>query len=81
MSMMKEFREFAMRGSIVDIYPSGLEAGLRLDFFGDEVESLRTFDPESQRTLEQLTNIHLLPAKEYPLDREGRAGHLPVRRG
>ena len=62
--------EFAMRGSIVDIYPSGLEAGLRLDFFGDELESLRLFDPGTQRTTEVIEEHLLLPASEALLDEE-----------
>ena len=62
--------EFAMRGSIVDIYPSGLEAGLRLDFFGDELESLRLFDPGTQRTTQTIESHLLLPASEALLDEE-----------
>ncbi len=62
--------EFAMRGSIVDIYPSGLEAGLRLDFFGDELESLRLFDPGTQRTTETIESHLLLPASEALLDED-----------
>ena len=62
--------EFAMRGSIVDIYPSGLEAGLRLDFFGDELESLRLFDPGTQRTTGTIDSHLLLPASEALLDEE-----------
>ncbi|OYX65001.1 MAG: transcription-repair coupling factor [Sphingomonadales bacterium 32-64-17] len=60
--------EFAVRGSIFDIYPSGLDAGLRLDFFGDELESLRLFDPGTQRTTEVIENHLLLPASEALLD-------------
>ncbi len=60
--------EFAVRGSIFDIYPSGLEAGLRLDFFGDELESLRLFDPSTQRTTEVIEQHLLLPASEALLD-------------
>ncbi|WP_305096235.1 transcription-repair coupling factor [Croceibacterium aestuarii] len=62
--------EFAVRGSIFDIYPSGLEAGLRLDFFGDELESLRLFDPETQRTTEVIDSHLLLPASEALLGEE-----------
>ncbi|KLE35387.1 transcription-repair coupling factor [Aurantiacibacter luteus] len=62
--------EFAMRGSIVDIYPSGLEAGLRLDFFGDELESLRLFDPSTQRTTGVIDQHLLLPASEALLDED-----------
>ena len=60
--------EFAVRGSIFDIYPSGLEGGLRLDFFGDELESLRLFDPTTQRTTGTVTSHLLLPASEALLD-------------
>ncbi len=62
--------EFAVRGSIFDIYPSGLEAGLRLDFFGDELETLRTFDPNTQRSTGTLAEHVLLPASEALLDED-----------
>lgn len=62
--------EFAVRGSIFDIYPSGLEAGLRLDFFGDELETLRLFDPNTQRSTGVVTEHLLLPASEALLDEE-----------
>lgn len=60
--------EFAIRGSIVDIFPSGLDQGLRLDFFGDELESLRTFDPGTQMSTGTLPSHLLLPASEALLD-------------
>ncbi|WP_228244025.1 transcription-repair coupling factor [Porphyrobacter sp. GA68] len=60
--------EYAVRGSIVDIYPSGLGSGLRLDFFGDELESLRLFDPSTQMTTGTLESHLLLPASEALLD-------------
>ena len=60
--------EFAIRGSIVDIFPSGLEQGLRLDFFGDELESLRTFDPNTQMSTGILDSHLLLSASEALLD-------------
>ncbi|MEO0058123.1 MAG: transcription-repair coupling factor, partial [Pseudomonadota bacterium] len=62
--------EFAVRGSIVDIFPSSLDAGLRLDFFGDELESLRLFDPATQRTVERIDEHLLLPASEALLDED-----------
>ena len=62
--------EFAVRGSIVDIFPSSLEEGLRLDFFGDELESLRLFDPTTQRSTGRLADHLLLPASEALLDDE-----------
>ncbi len=62
--------EFAVRGSIFDIFPAGLDAGLRLDFFGDELESLRLFDPTTQRTTTPMDGHLLLPASEALLDEE-----------
>ncbi|MFZ9394692.1 MAG: transcription-repair coupling factor [Erythrobacter sp.] len=62
--------EYALRGSIVDIFPSNLEQGLRLDFFGDELESLRLFDPATQMTVGTLERHLLLPASEALLDEE-----------
>lgn len=62
--------EFAVRGSIFDIYPSGLNAGLRLDFFDDELESLRLFDPNTQRTTDRVDSHLLLPASEALLDED-----------
>ena len=60
--------EYAVRGSIFDIYPSGLESGLRLDFFGDELETLRLFDPGTQRSTGTVAEHLLLPASEALLD-------------
>jgi transcription-repair coupling factor (superfamily II helicase) len=60
--------EFAVRGSLLDVYPMGSELPLRVDLFDDEIESLRTFDPESQRTIEKVESVELLPAREFPLD-------------
>ncbi len=60
--------EFAVRGSIVDIFPSSLDQGLRLDFFGDELESLRLFDPSTQRSTGILDSHLLLPASEALID-------------
>ncbi len=62
--------EYAVRGSLFDIFPSGLEQGLRLDFFGDELETLRLFDPNSQRSVGTLESHLLLPASEALLDEE-----------
>ncbi|HMP56170.1 MAG TPA: CarD family transcriptional regulator, partial [Novosphingobium sp.] len=62
--------EYAVRGSIFDIFPSGLDGGLRLDFFGDELESLRLFDPNTQRTTGVLEGHLLLPASEALLDED-----------
>jgi transcription-repair coupling factor (superfamily II helicase) len=62
--------EFAVRGSLLDVYPMGTTAPLRIDLFDAEIEAIRTFDPESQRSLDSLENIRLLPAREVPLDPE-----------
>src|SRR4051812_27560879 len=63
--------EFAVRGGIVDLFPSGESEGLRLDFFGDEIESVRRFDPGTQRTTGRAeAGFTLLPASETLLDEE-----------
>ena len=62
--------EFAVRGGLVDLFPSGAEQGLRLDFFGDEIESVRTFDPADQRTTGRVDGFTLLPASEALLDQD-----------
>ncbi|WP_439539259.1 transcription-repair coupling factor [Sphingomonas sp.] len=62
--------EFAVRGGLVDLYPSGAEQALRLDFFGDEIESVRTFDPSDQRTTGRVDGFTLLPASEALLDED-----------
>jgi transcription-repair coupling factor (superfamily II helicase) len=62
--------EYAVRGSLFDIFPSGLEQGLRLDFFGDELETMRLFDPTSQRSTGTVDRHLLLPASEALLDED-----------
>src|SRR3569623_750691 len=62
--------DFAVRGGLVDLFPSGEEQALRLDFFGDEIESVRTFDPADQRTTGRGDGFTLLPASEALLDDE-----------
>ena len=62
---------FAARGSILDLFPSSSATPIRIDFFGDELESLRHFNPETQRSEQPVDQITLLPAKEYPLDESG----------
>ena len=64
-----EHGEFAVRGSLLDIFPMGSSAPLRIDFFDDEIESLRFFDPDSQLSRETMDHIRILPAREIPLDR------------
>ncbi|MBL9066616.1 MAG: transcription-repair coupling factor [Sphingopyxis sp.] len=60
--------EFAVRGGILDLFPAGEEMGLRVDFFGDEIESIRRFDPADQRSLGPAKAMQLLPAAETLLD-------------
>ena len=60
--------EYSVRGGLVDLFPSGEEQALRLDFFGDEIESVRQFDPADQRTIGRLDGFTLLPASEALLD-------------
>ncbi|MES2451101.1 MAG: transcription-repair coupling factor [Pseudomonadota bacterium] len=62
--------EFAVRGGLVDLFPSGQDQALRLDFFGDEIESVRTFDPADQRTTGRIDGFTLLPASETLLDED-----------
>ncbi len=66
-----EHGEFAVRGSIVDIFPMGALFPYRLDLFDDELDSIRIFDPESQRSHEKVGRIKLLPGREYPMDKAG----------
>jgi len=68
-----EHGEFAVRGSIMDIFPMGSNTPYRIDLFDDEIDQLRTFDPETQRTLEQVENIRILPAREFPMNDEAIA--------
>ena len=63
--------EFAVRGSIIDLYPMGSDAPYRIDLFDDEVESIRVFDPETQRSGERAQALRLLPAREFPLTADG----------
>jgi len=63
--------EFAVRGSVIDFFPMGHNEPFRLDLFDDEVESIRTFDPDSQRSQTKVPRIRTLPAREMPLDEAG----------
>ncbi len=65
-----EAGEFAIRGSIVDLFPAGSEFGLRLDFFGDEIESIRRFDPADQRSIDRVDHFDILPAVEALMDED-----------
>jgi transcription-repair coupling factor (superfamily II helicase) len=65
-SQVYQHGEFAVRGSIVDLFPMGSKAPFRIELFDEEIESIRTFDPESQRSLELCQEIQLFPAREFP---------------
>ncbi|MGI5309722.1 transcription-repair coupling factor [Rheinheimera sp. WS51] len=64
-----EHGEFSARGSIIDLYPMGATAPYRIDFFDNEVDGIRTFDPDNQRSLDAVESIELLPAHEFPTDK------------
>ncbi|MEM0675357.1 transcription-repair coupling factor [Dickeya oryzae] len=64
-----EHGEFATRGALLDLFPMGSEEPFRIDFFDDEIDSLRLFDADTQRTLNEVEQIHLLPAREFPTDK------------
>ncbi|MCG7879658.1 MAG: transcription-repair coupling factor [Candidatus Thiodiazotropha taylori] len=63
--------EFAVRGSLLDIFPMGSQRPYRIDLFDDEVDTIRTFDPESQRSCDKVPRIEMLPAREFPMDETG----------
>lgn len=67
---VQDHGDFAVRGNLIDLYPMGSKLPYRIDLFDDEIESIRYFDPESQRSLEKVDEIRLLPAREFPLDEE-----------
>lgn len=64
--------EFAVRGGIVDLFPMGSEMPYRIDLFDDEIDSIKTFDTETQRTISPVSEICLLPAHEFPTDSEAQ---------
>lgn len=70
-STVMEHGEFAVRGSLIDLYPMGNDLPFRIELFDNEIESIRTFDPESQRTINMVTTLRMLPAREFPLDEAG----------
>ncbi len=65
-----EHGEFAVRGALIDLFPMGSSQPYRIDLFDDEIETLRTFDPESQRSIDKVDSIKLLPAREFPLEKK-----------
>ncbi|MCQ4317546.1 transcription-repair coupling factor [Stutzerimonas zhaodongensis] len=69
-----EHGEFAVRGALIDLFPMGSALPYRIDLFDDEIETLRTFDPENQRSIDKVESIRLLPAREFPLKKESVTG-------
>ena len=69
-SQAMEHGEFAVRGGLIDIFPSGEDHPIRLDFFGDELDTIRTYDPLSQRTIGSIKQLHLMPVNEFSLSDE-----------
>jgi transcription-repair coupling factor (superfamily II helicase) len=66
--------EFAVRGALLDVFPTGNSEPVRIDLFDDEIETLRTFDPQSQRSINETDSIRILPAREFPFDEAGIKG-------
>ena len=65
--------EYAFRGALIDLYPTGSDTPLRIDLFDDEIDTLRRFDPDTQRSSDSLDEVELLPAHEYPLTQDAIA--------
>ena len=61
--------QFSKRGGILDVWPPAEKLPIRLDFFGDEIETIRQFDPASQRTVEKLNSVLITPAREFIAER------------
>ena len=64
--------EYAVRGGLIDLFPMGSAVPYRVDLFGDEIDSIRTFDPDSQRSLYPVPEVRLLPGREFPMDEAAR---------
>jgi transcription-repair coupling factor (superfamily II helicase) len=65
--------EYAVRGGLIDLFPMGSNVPYRVDLFGDEIDSIRTFDPDTQRSLYPVPEVQLLPGREFPMTDEARA--------
>ncbi|RCX11492.1 transcription-repair coupling factor [Extensimonas vulgaris] len=64
--------EYAVRGGLIDLFPMGSPMPYRIDLFDDEIDSIRAFDPDSQRSLYPVPEVRLLPGREFPMDEEAR---------
>ncbi len=65
--------EFCVRGGLIDLFPTGSVVPYRIDLFDDEIETIRTFDIDTQRSIYPVKEVRLLPAREFPLDKSGQA--------
>ena len=65
--------EYAVRGGLIDLFPMGSLVPYRVDLFDDEIDSIRTFDPDTQRSLYPVSEVRLLPGREFPMDEAARA--------
>lgn len=65
--------EYAVRGGLIDLFPMGSAVPYRVDLFDDEIDSIRTFDPDTQRSLYPVPEVRLLPGREFPMDEAARA--------
>ena len=65
--------EYSVRGSLIDLFPMGSLVPYRVDLFGDEIDSIRTFDPDTQRSLYPVPEVRLLPGREFPMDEDARS--------
>ena len=70
-SSVMEHGDFAVRGALLDLFPMGSPYPFRIELLDDEIETIRTFDPETQRTINVVAQLRLLPAREFPLDEDG----------
>ena len=71
---VSEHGEFAVRGSLIDVFPMGADTPVRIDYFDDEIESLRYFSPETQLSGERIDALEVLPAREVPFDADAVRG-------
>lgn len=70
-SQVMEHGEYSVRGSILDLFPMGSQTPLRLDLFDDEIETIREFDPDTQRSGDKIDTVRLLPGNEFPTNKQG----------
>ncbi|ADZ91824.1 transcription-repair coupling factor [Marinomonas mediterranea] len=68
---VREHGEFSIRGALMDVFPMGADAPIRIDWFDTEIDSIRYFDPETQRSTEKVKEVKILPAKEFPTTQNG----------